>query len=227
MIKSIENTCVKVKTEKEWDMLVKYITDNGDNKGDLSKCWYSYEKESCIWVDDIESLSYGNTKYAIEHNTKIITIKQFMSSKFPKQKIIKQIPPKFILQYEIDEDPFELFNTLNEVKNRIKELMADGGHSYKVYEIKKMWTPVVEKRKLLLLKDYNYMKELFGAFALGLLIFTVSLIVISVPVLFMDSKVCISTYSDYKPKWSILGGCKIDYNGKLTPVGMIKNINLK
>jgi len=64
----------------------------------------------------------------------------------------KVLPPKFILQYEIEEDPFELFTTLIEVKARIKELMSKGGHSYKVYEIKKMWTPTVEKKEVITIK---------------------------------------------------------------------------
>ena len=58
----------------------------------------------------------------------------------------KQIPPKFILIYEIDEDPVEKFPTLTAVRKRIKELEEQGAHSYEVYEIKKALTVNITKR---------------------------------------------------------------------------------
>jgi hypothetical protein len=51
----------------------------------------------------------------------------------------KLIPPRFILQYELDKDPFELFATEKEVRTRIKELAERHDlkrDSIKVYEIK-------------------------------------------------------------------------------------------
>jgi hypothetical protein len=48
-------------------------------------------------------------------------------------------PPRFILQYELDQDPFELFATEKEVRARIKELAERADlkrDSIKVYEIK-------------------------------------------------------------------------------------------
>lgn len=55
-------------------------------------------------------------------------------------KPAKVLPPKFLLQYELDEDPVEEFQTITEVKKRLQELSK-----YKtlkrdrifVYEIKK------------------------------------------------------------------------------------------
>lgn len=38
---------------------------------------------------------------------------------------------------------------------------------------------------------------------------------------------CYSMYSEYNPTFGIMSECRIEYNGKLTPVDMIKNINLK
>lgn len=61
-------------------------------------------------------------------------------------------PPKFILQYEIDEDPIEEFQTLREVEKRIRELVNEGGHSFKVYEVKKMTIPEVEKKEVISIK---------------------------------------------------------------------------
>ena len=51
----------------------------------------------------------------------------------------KSAPPRFILQYEPDTDPFELFATEKEVRARIKELAEKASlkrDSIKVYEIK-------------------------------------------------------------------------------------------
>lgn len=55
-------------------------------------------------------------------------------------KPVKVVPMKYILQYELDEDPFELFATLPEVKARIRELIKDSSlkrDRIYVYEIKK------------------------------------------------------------------------------------------
>lgn len=55
-------------------------------------------------------------------------------------KPVKVVPMKYILQYELDEDPFELFATLPEVKARIRELAKDTSlkrDRIYVYEIKK------------------------------------------------------------------------------------------
>ena len=65
-------------------------------------------------------------------------------------------------------------------------------------------------------------------------ILIVALIIVStfigiliIPAVFIDKVSCKNSYSEYNPQWSFWGGCKIDYNGKLTPVDMIKNINVK
>ncbi len=43
---------------------------------------------------------------------------------------------------------------------------------------------------------------------------------------FLDKASCLNGYSDYNPEYSFITGYRIDYNGKLTPINMIKNINL-
>jgi hypothetical protein len=51
--------------------------------------------------------------------------------------------PKFILQYERDTDPFELFSTEKELRAHVKELAADPTvkrDSIKVYDIKRTRT---------------------------------------------------------------------------------------
>lgn len=55
-------------------------------------------------------------------------------------KPAKVVPMKYILQYELDEDPFELFATLPEVKARIRVLAQNDSlkrDKIFVYEIKK------------------------------------------------------------------------------------------
>ena len=61
-----------------------------------------------------------------------------------KARKVKQ--PKFLLKYEIDEDPWEEFQTLVAVKKRIKELEEEGAHSYKVYAVDKVMEVVISKQ---------------------------------------------------------------------------------
>lgn len=35
---------------------------------------------------------------------------------------------------------------------------------------------------------------------------------------YIANKQCLTAYHDYKPQYSFMGGCRIDFNGKLTPV---------
>ncbi len=56
------------------------------------------------------------------------------------RKVVAPKPPLFILQYEVDGDPIEKFQTLKEVKARIAELKEDGGHSFEVFKIEKAYT---------------------------------------------------------------------------------------
>lgn len=62
------------------------------------------------------------------------------------------------------------------------------------------------------------------------LVFSIMLVItlLILPIVYqIDKKLCLDRYQDYKPIFSLFGGCKIDFEGKLTPVDMIKNINLK
>lgn len=69
-----------------------------------------------------------------------------------KGKSKKILPPKFLLQYEIDGDPIEEFQTLNEVKKRVKELHEKRGHSFVVYEVKNKIVLDVKEVKTLKIK---------------------------------------------------------------------------
>jgi hypothetical protein len=42
---------------------------------------------------------------------------------------------------------------------------------------------------------------------------------------YMDSKKCYASYSEYKPEYEALSGCRIEWHGKMTPVEIIRNIN--
>ena len=71
------------------------------------------------------------------------------------------------------------------------------------------------------------MKEILTSIGIGFLVVVLILFVVLIPMYFLDKAVCYKAYSDYTPQYKILAGCRIDYNGKITPVDMIKNINLK
>ncbi len=58
-------------------------------------------------------------------------------------------PLKFLLRYEIDEDPIEEFASLPAVRKRVKELVDKHGesvHSFKVYEIKSVKEVSISRR---------------------------------------------------------------------------------
>ncbi len=61
----------------------------------------------------------------------------------------------------------------------------------------------------------------FGFILAGILIGVISLFVYPFEVLSCKSK-----YADYKPSYGFFSECRIIYEGKLTPVNMIKNINI-
>jgi hypothetical protein len=70
-------------------------------------------------------------------------------------ELVEQVPTvlaheiRFILQYELDKDPFETFATMKEVEARIKELAKRSDlkrESIKVYEIAKTYDVSLETR---------------------------------------------------------------------------------
>lgn len=40
----------------------------------------------------------------------------------------------------------------------------------------------------------------------------------------LDSKYCLTAYQEYQPNWSVWGGCRVMWDGKLTPVDIIREI---
>ena len=62
-----------------------------------------------------------------------------------------------------------------------------------------------------------------------IIIVTIFLVVFSIIgsfVAFVEIKTCNSAYQEYNPEWGFWSSCRIMYEGKLTPVSMVKNINL-
>lgn len=146
----MSKTCVHVPKIEDYRKLVKFTEDSGGRK-DFGNHWGVYGKETCIWVEDIKHISYGDRKYAYETNTKIIPLNVYLKN-VVGGKIKEPAPAKFLLQYEIDEDPFEEFQTILEIKKRIKELVEEGGHSFVVWEIKKKIVLDVEKIESVIIK---------------------------------------------------------------------------
>lgn len=60
---------------------------------------------------------------------------------------------------------------------------------------------------------------IIGVGLLGIFVFGVL-----VPI---DKKQCITAYEQYNPQYTILGGCRIEYNGKMTPVKNIRMNEIK
>lgn len=65
-------------------------------------------------------------------------------------------------------------------------------------------------------------------FGTSLVISCIGLFVILMALItFIVKQSCYSTYSEYNPTWGFFSHCRIEYKGKLTPVSMIKNINIQ
>lgn len=72
----------------------------------------------------------------------------------------------------------------------------------------------------------NDFLEFFLMFMQGLLFTIFIIMVLLIPINYVSSIGCKASYSAYSPEYTFMSGCRIMYDGKLTPVGMIKNINL-
>lgn len=76
--------------------------------------------------------------------------------------------------------------------------------------------------KKLFWDDYCGMISGLGVAVISLAFFAV-LMVIS---LFFERNYCMKAFEEYRSQWGIISGCRIEFQGKLTPVNMIKNINI-
>lgn len=76
--------------------------------------------------------------------------------------------------------------------------------------------------KKLFWDDYYEMPSTFG-FVLILVVISMALIV---GVVSLDKNHCLKAFEAYSPQWGLMSGCRIEFQGRLTPVNMIKNINI-
>lgn len=58
------------------------------------------------------------------------------------------------------------------------------------------------------------------------------LTLVGVPILLgigypIEKAICLNAYSEYQPKFAFWTGCQIVWDGKLTPVDMVKNISVE
>lgn len=61
--------------------------------------------------------------------------------------------------------------------------------------------------------------EKFGI--IGVILFFVLLIGLK---LFISERRCLTSYENYQPAWGIFSGCRITFEGKLTPVDIVREI---
>ena len=73
-------------------------------------------------------------------------------------------------------------------------------------------------------KVVNFFNEHSATSAVGLIIAII--IIMMSGMLLLIRQTCLSSYQEYQPRWGVWSDCRIQYNGKLTPTSMIKNINL-
>lgn len=71
------------------------------------------------------------------------------------------------------------------------------------------------------------MGALLGILGLAFGFIAVLGLILYFPANWLNNKQCKAQYSEYNPQYRFMSGCRIMYDGKLTPVDMIKNINLE
>ena len=115
-------------------------------KGDKVKCikinsnaYFTNPTIGKIYIvsDKISSNMSNGGDWFIDNKDMNLLEQDFELLKGGKKIKLKKV--NFILQYELDEDPIEEFETLVQVRKRIKELLEDETlkrDSLKVYEIK-------------------------------------------------------------------------------------------
>ena len=58
-------------------------------------------------------------------------------------------------------------------------------------------------------------------------IFIVLTLTIFTTGILLARKSCLVAYSEYVPSWSFIGGCRVMWNDKLTPIQMVINVDVK
>ena len=140
---------VHTPTLKEFKDVVRTMLEDGycwlgGEKELQSYHWNDFEENTCIDIGapfgthEKDRLTFSYKERFKENGCKIITTKKFLSG-----KIMKSI--KFILVYEIDEDPIEYFETLPQVKKRIRELQKEEAHDFRVFGVIKAYEVSVEE----------------------------------------------------------------------------------
>jgi hypothetical protein len=54
--------------------------------------------------------------------------------------------------------------------------------------------------------------------------FIVICIMIGIGVYHVDKQTCLVSYENYKPQYSFFGGCRVNWNERITPVDIIREI---
>lgn len=105
------------------------LNDDGSWDGYCSRKWYEREPE------------YRNAAF--------LTGEEFLTGKKGKRGRPRTKPPQvnFLLKYDLDEDPIEEFETMEQVKERIKQLSTRSDlkrDSIVIYHIKKKQAATIE-----------------------------------------------------------------------------------
>lgn len=63
------------------------------------------------------------------------------------------------------------------------------------------------------------------SFVIGLIVLVIGIALLIGFVMWSDSKSCYSGYENYQPKWGVFSGCRVMWDGKLTPVDIVREIH--
>ncbi len=109
--------------------IIKIIDDDGD--------MYQKDKGKIGKITDIDN----NHTHPYSLDCKGLMADFFLENELELVKKSKPAkPPKFLLQYELDEDPIEYFEMLPQARNRLKELVKDETlkrHTVRLFELKR------------------------------------------------------------------------------------------
>jgi len=69
-------------------------------------------------------------------------------------------------------------------------------------------------------------KTILEGLGMVLILLFIAVVILVAPFYFVNKLQCNAKYKDYKPQYGLSSGCRIEWNGKLTPVEMVRQINL-
>lgn len=70
------------------------------------------------------------------------------------------------------------------------------------------------------------MREFFGLLAIFTALFVGFALLVGTPAYFVTRAECHAAYAEYNPEFGFFSGCRIEWQGRMTPVELIREIRI-